>query len=89
MCCLLGDVHVWSLLNVLTNTFHTSTSLHLMTVNVLGLMRGRESLVGQAAGRTTLPTPGAQSVRLTYHNIPVEIPPPPNARLMAKHSYTN
>ena len=52
-------------------------------------VRGRESLVGQAAGRTTLPNPGAQSVRLTYHNIPVEMPPPPNARLMAEHSYTN
>ena len=36
-----------------------------------------ESLAGHTTGRTTLPTPGVRSVRLTYHNIPVEIPPPP------------
>ena len=36
-----------------------------------------ESLAGHTAGRATLPIPGARSVRLTYHNIPVEIPPPP------------
>ena len=35
-----------------------------------------ESLAGHTAGRTSLPTPGARSVRLTYHNVPVEIPPP-------------
>lgn len=50
--------------------------------------RKSESLVGQAPGRTTLPIPGARSVRLTYHNVPVEIPPPPGPHgFVYEHSY--
>ena len=37
-----------------------------------------ETLVGQVVQRCTLPTPGAQSVRMKYHNVPIEVPPPPN-----------
>lgn len=60
-----------------------------MSKNPRGSMRVRrsESLVGQAPGRTTLPVPGAKSVRLTYHNVPVEIPPPPGTSHLAEHTY--
>ena len=47
-----------------------------------------ESLVGHNLGRTTLPVSGARSIRLTYHNIPVEIPPPPKqTHIIYEHSY--
>ena len=39
--------------------------------------RQREMLVGQAPGRTTLPVAGSRSVRVTYHNVPISMPPPP------------
>lgn len=57
--------------------------------NPRGSMRARrsESYIGQVPGRTTLPTPGAKSVRLTYQNVPVEIPPPPNTSHLAEHGY--
>ena len=31
-----------------------------------------------APGRTSMPTTGAISTRMKFHNIPVELPPPPN-----------
>ena len=44
-----------------------------------------ETLVDQVVGRCTLPTPGARSVRMKYHNVPIEVPPPPNHS--SDHSY--
>ena len=40
-------------------------------------------------GRATLPVPGARSVRMTYHNLPLELPPPPtvDSRHLSEHSY--
>ena len=40
-------------------------------------VRKREQLSQMVFGRATLPTPGARSVRMEYHNVPVELPPPP------------
>lgn len=41
-------------------------------------------------GRASLPTPGARSIRLSFHNVPIEQPPPPtnpyNPTL--EHSYS-
>ena len=38
-------------------------------------VRQIEMLTGQALGRTTLPTAGSRSVRFTYHNVAVSMPP--------------
>ena len=46
----------------------------------------REQLGLLAPGRVTLPTPGAQSTRTVFHNVPVELPPPPGTVSM-DHSY--
>ena len=52
-------------------------------------VRRSEMLVGQAPGRTTLPVPGSRSVRLTYHSLPVNMPPPPHAQsYVSDHSYS-
>ena len=52
--------------------------------------RQREMIAGQAPGRTTLPTPGSRSVRLTYHNVPVNMPPAPHMYLHnIDHPYTS
>ena len=51
--------------------------------------RRSDMLVGQAPGRATLPVPGSQSVRLTYHSVPVCIPPPPGSQShMSDHRYS-
>ena len=42
--------------------------------------RQRKMIVGQAPGRTTLPVSGSRSVRLTYHNVSVNMPPAPQAQ---------
>ena len=42
------------------------------------------------SGRTTMPTPGAILTRMKYHNLPVELPPPPNAHIqpaVIDHTY--
>ena len=51
-------------------------------------VRKREQLAQLVCGRATLPVPGARSVRLQYHNIPVELPPPPCTHTPhLEHSY--
>lgn len=43
-----------------------------------------------APGRTSMPTTGAISTRMKFHNIPVELPPPPNTTRCAAlldHAY--
>ena len=41
-------------------------------------------------GRVALPTPGARSIRMTFHNVPIEIPPLPSAPYQpsTEHSYS-
>ena len=52
-------------------------------------VRCREMLSGQAPGRTTLPTAGSRSVRLTYHNVAVNMPPAPQQHShVTDHTYT-
>ena len=49
----------------------------------------QEMIAGQPPGRTTLPTPGSRSVRLTYHNVPVNMPPAPHVQSHATdHPYS-
>ena len=41
-------------------------------------------------GRTSLAVPGARSVRMQFHNIPVDVPPPPSSLKQIheiEHSY--
>ena len=41
-------------------------------------------------GRVTLPVPGSRSLRMQFHNLPVDMPPPPNSHKeihMFEHSY--
>lgn len=50
----------------------------------------RKDRVGLLApGRASMPTSGALSTRMTFHNLPIELPPPPNAPRTATmdHSY--
>ena len=52
-------------------------------------VRQREMLTGHAPGRTTLPTAGSRSVRLTYHNVAVNMPPAPRQQShLTDHTYT-
>lgn len=52
-------------------------------------VRRSEMLTGQAAGRTTLPAAGSRSVRLTYHNVAVSMPPAPQQQShITDHTYT-
>jgi hypothetical protein len=51
--------------------------------------RRREMLTGQAPGRTSFPAAGSKSTRLTFHNIPINIPPPPSQQShITDHTYT-
>lgn len=45
--------------------------------------RRAELLSGMAHGRATLPVAGSRSVRMRFHNLPIEMPPPPDS---APHS---
>ena len=51
---------------------------------------GKE-LVGSTGGRVTLPVSGSLSVHAEFHNVPVSLPPLPNAsattRITQKNSY--
>ena len=48
----------------------------------------RELLTGNIGGRATLAQHGAASIRTQYHNIPIELPPPPSCPIhIAEHSY--
>ena len=52
-------------------------------------IRRRELGSSLVFGRATLPVPGARSVRMTYHNLPLELPPPPtvDSHHLSEHSY--
>ena len=48
----------------------------------------RELMTGNIGGRATLVQRGATSIRTQFHNMPVELPPPPNVQAhVADHSY--
>lgn len=51
----------------------------------------RELLVSNIGRRASIPVRSSLSVRAQFHNVPVNLPPPPNAtpaeRLLAEHSY--
>ena len=52
----------------------------------------RELLAGNIGSRVTLAQHGATSIRTQYHNVPVELPPPPGATLpqhLSEHSYSS
>ena len=51
------------------------------------LVRRKEQLGLLAPGRVTMATSGALSTRTIFHNVPVELPPPPNASVINEHSY--
>lgn len=49
----------------------------------------RELLTSNIGGRATLVQRGATSIRTQYHNVPVELPPPPNMPAhVSDHSYS-
>ena len=51
-------------------------------------VRRREQLSELVFGRVTLPTPGARSIRMKFHNLPVELPPPPTVyHPLSDHNY--
>lgn len=48
----------------------------------------RDLISGNIGGRTVLTTRGASSVRTQFHNVPVELPPPPSIPVhSAEHMY--
>lgn len=51
----------------------------------------RELLSGGVGGRVTMAQRGAGSIRSKFHNVPVELPPPPSITLtqqqVLEHSY--
>ena len=55
-------------------------------------VRAREQPANLAIGRAVLVQSGAKSVRRQYHNLPVELPPPPTASIQqviaTEHSYS-
>lgn len=53
-------------------------------------VRKREQLSQLVFGRATLPAPGARSIRMQYHNVPIELPPPPSTHhVLSDHCYTS
>ena len=53
-------------------------------------VRRRELLTDTVFGRASLPEPGATSLRLQFHNVAVELPPPPSSVLpLTDHTYTS
>ena len=51
-------------------------------------LRKRDVLSQTVYGRATLPTPGARSLRLQFHNVPVELPPPSSCvHPLLEHNY--
>lgn len=54
-------------------------------------VRQYEQTSSVVTGRASLPTPGARSIRLSYHNIPIEQPPLPTQAYhpSLEHSYSN
>ena len=53
-------------------------------------VRRREQPANLMFGRATLPTPGARSTRLEFHNLPLDLPPPPETgqQHVFEHSYS-
>ena len=53
-------------------------------------VRRREQPANLVYGRATLPTPGSHSTRMKFHNLPLELPPVPNAKAqhLHEHSYS-
>ncbi|SMN01540.1 hypothetical protein SPONN_2619 [uncultured Candidatus Thioglobus sp.] len=50
--------------------------------------RRRELLSTLVRGRASLPVPGSKSIRVQYHNLPVDMPPPPGTDAhMSDHTY--
>ena len=50
--------------------------------------RRSEQLGTLVSGRASLPVAGARSTRMTFHNIPVELPPPPSSNPhLHEHAY--
>ena len=48
----------------------------------------RELMTKGVGGRTSLAQRGAASIRAKFHNVPVELPPPPNAPThVTEHEY--
>ena len=49
--------------------------------------------MGSVGRRVSLPVRGSLSVRATFHNVPVDIPPPPSVsrdeRILSEHSYAS
>lgn len=51
-------------------------------------VRRREQPANLIIGRATLPQPGSRSTRMTFHNLPLELPPPPGTSShLSDHSY--
>ena len=51
----------------------------------------RRELMGDIGRRLSFPVRGSLSVRAEFHNVPVDLPPPPNAciatKILSEHSY--
>ena len=53
-----------------------------------GRSRRREQPGHLMIGRATLPQPGSRSTRMTFHNLPLELPPPPGTSShISDHTY--
>ena len=52
-------------------------------------VRRREQLSELVFGRATLPKPGVRSTRLEYHNVPINLRPPPGTYtpVLTEHSH--
>ena len=54
-----------------------------------GKVRRREQPANLSFGRVSMPVPGARSIRLKFHNLPLELPPAPNFPIhVSEHSYS-
>ncbi len=53
----------------------------------------QRELIGAIGRRVSLPTRGTLSTRAEFHNLPVNLPPPPNVssttRIISEHAYAS
>ena len=50
--------------------------------------RRAELLSGLVSGRATLPVGASRSIRMTFHNLPIQMPPPPAVQSQSSdHTY--